>query len=131
MRRPAEVFCRLFAEIVGRVQRCLRSKVSEAAWLIDATSWPISGTGSAWTHYASKRCGVKTHVIYDADADSPLYAAVTPARVIDITAAKAMPVEPGATYMFDLACYDFAWWAELDAAGCRIVTRFKRNTRSR
>ncbi len=39
-----------------------------------------------------------------------------------------MPVEPGATYVFDLGYYDYGWWAELDAAGCRIVTRFKTNT---
>src|SRR5690606_12480765 len=49
-------------------------------------------------------------------------------RVNDITAAKAMPVEPGATYVFDLGYYDYGWWAKLDAAGCRIVTRLKKNT---
>ena len=50
------------------------------------------------------------------------------ANVNDITAAQQMPIEPGATYVFDLGYYDYAWWAELDAAGCRIVTRFKSNT---
>ena len=30
--------------------------------------------------------------------------------------------------MFDLGYYDYAWWAKLDEAGCRIVTRFKSNT---
>lgn len=40
-----------------------------------------------------------------------------------------MPIEAGATYVFDLGYYDYAWWAKLDAAGCRIVTRFKSNTR--
>ena len=39
-----------------------------------------------------------------------------------------MPIEPGATYVFDLGYYDYGWWAKLDAAGCRIVTRFKANT---
>ncbi len=39
-----------------------------------------------------------------------------------------MPIEPGATYVFDLGYYDYHWWAELDAKGCRIVTRFKSNT---
>ena len=39
-----------------------------------------------------------------------------------------MPIEPGATYVFDLGYYDYQWWATLDAAGCRIVTRFKSNT---
>jgi IS4 transposase len=68
------------------------------------------------------------HVIYDADADRPIYAAVTAAKVNDIAMAKQMPIEPGATYVFDLGYYDYAWWAELDAVGCRIVTRFKSNT---
>ena len=39
-----------------------------------------------------------------------------------------MPIEPGATYVFDLGYYDYAWWASLDTAACRIVTRFKSNT---
>ena len=49
-------------------------------------------------------------------------------EVNDITAAQAMPIEAAATYVFDLGYYDFGWWAKLDAAGCRIVTRFKSNT---
>jgi IS4 transposase len=53
---------------------------------------------------------------------------VTPARVTDLTVAKAMPIEPGATYVFDLGYYDYGWWAQLHAADCRIVTRFKTNT---
>lgn len=53
---------------------------------------------------------------------------MTPANVNDITPAQTMPVEPGATYVFDLGYYDYAWWAKLDEAGCRIVTRFKTNT---
>jgi len=61
-------------------------------------------------------------------AGRPIYAAVTPARINDITAAQTMPIEAGATYVFDLGYYDYAWWAELDAKGCRLVTRLKRNT---
>ena len=32
------------------------------------------------------------------------------------------------TYVFDLAYYDYRWWAELDAPGCRFVTRLKTST---
>jgi hypothetical protein len=53
---------------------------------------------------------------------------VTPSNVNDITAAKEMPIEAGATYVFDLGYYDYGWWARLDQAGCRIVTRLKSNT---
>ena len=31
-------------------------------------------------------------------------------------------------YVCDLGYYDFSWWAQLDGAGCRLVTRFKANT---
>jgi IS4 transposase len=53
---------------------------------------------------------------------------VTPSNVNDITAAQQMPIEAGATYVFDLGYYDYGWWARLDRAGCRIVTRLKSNT---
>jgi hypothetical protein len=39
-----------------------------------------------------------------------------------------MPLAAGATYLFDLGHYDYAWWAKLGDEGCRIVTRCKRNT---
>ena len=40
-----------------------------------------------------------------------------------------MPIDPTATYVFDLGYYDYGWWAKLDAAGCRVVTRLKTNTK--
>jgi IS4 transposase len=88
----------------------------------------LNQRSASWARFSAGVCGAKVHVIYDADADRPIYAAVSAANVNDITVAHQMPVEPGATYVFDLGYYDYAWWAELDAAGCRIVTRFKSNT---
>ena len=126
--RPAALFAGLFAEMVGCARRGLRRRIGEATYLIDATGVRLGGRGSEWAYFSSRACGAKVHVIYDADAEYPLYASVTAAKVNDITAAKAMPVEAGATYVFDLGYYDYGWWAALDAAGCRIVTRFKANT---
>lgn len=126
--RPSAVFGDLFATLVGQARRGLRRAVGEAVYLIDSTGVRLSGQGSQWARFSAKACGAKVHVIYDADEEQPIYAAVTPAKVNDITAAKQMPVEAGATYVFDLGYYDFAWWAKMDAAGCRIVTRFKSNT---
>ncbi len=127
-RRPSAVFSDLFAEMVARAGRGPRRAIGEATYLIDSTGIRLSGMGADWAHFSAGVCGAKVHVIYDVDAAHPIYAAVTAARVNDITAAKAMPVEAGATYVFDLGYYDYAWWAALDAAGCRIVTRFKSNT---
>jgi IS4 transposase len=72
--------------------------------------------------------GAKAHVVYDPDHGRPVYHAVTAANVNDITAAKEMPIEAGGTYVFDLGYYDFGFFSELDALGCRLVTRFKANT---
>ena len=81
-----------------------------------------------WAAFSAGVCGAKAHIVYDPDAAQPLYLQVTKANVNDITAAKAMPIEPGATYVFDLGYYDYGWWAGLHRAGCRIVTRLKTNT---
>jgi hypothetical protein len=126
--RPSLVFTELFAEMAKRAHRGLRRKIAEATYLIDATGIRLTGLSERWARFSAGVCGAKLHVIYDPDADRPIYAAVSRANVNDITAAQAMPIEPGATYVFDLGYYDYAWWAKLDAAGCRIVTRFKSNT---
>jgi Transposase DDE domain/Domain of unknown function (DUF4372) len=125
--RPEAPFSELLALMIARSHRGLRRKLAETTYLIDATGLRLDGR-SDWARFSAEVCGAKLHVIYDADADRPIYAAVTAARVNDITAAQAMPIAPGATYVFDLGYYDYAWWKKLDDAGCRIVTRFKSNT---
>ena len=126
-KRAHEVFAGLFAHMVGQANRGLRKKLGETVRLIDSTGLKLSAA-SDWARYSAGVCGAKLHVVYDPDDDRPLYAALTAARVHDITPAKTMPIEAGATYVFDLGYYDYGWWAELHDAGCRIVTRFKKNT---
>lgn len=127
--RPHEVFSDLFAAMVKSTHRGLRRKVADATYLIDSTGVSLNSLSKDWARFSDGVCGAKVHVVYDPDADRPIYAAVSAANVNDITQAKAMPLSPGATYVFDLAYYDFGWWAKLAAAGCRIVTRFKSNTK--
>ena len=122
------VFTEVLALMTKQAHRGLRRKLAETVYLIDATSVRLNQHSADWARFSTGVCGAKMHVIYDADADRPIYAAVGAANVNDITAARQMPIEPGATYVFDLGYYDYAWWAELNAAGCRIVTRFKSNT---
>jgi hypothetical protein len=126
--RPCAVFAGLFAQLVKQAHRGLRRAVADTTYLIDSTGIRLNGLCTGWARFSAKACGAKLHVILDPDADRPIYAAITAANVNDITVAQAMPIEKGATYVFDLGYYDYAWWAKLDAAGCRIVTRFKSNT---
>jgi hypothetical protein len=126
--RPAALFGDLLEAVMAQAQRGLRRHVKEPTYLIDSTSVSLSALSERWARFSAKACGAKAHIVYDPDADRPIYAAVTPARVTDLTAARAMPIKAGATYVFDLGYYDYGWWADLHEAGCRIVTRFKTNT---
>ena len=126
--RPSAPFAELLALMIARAHRGLRRRLAETTYLIDASGLKLDSGSLDWARFSEGVCGAKMHVIYDADADQPIYAAITPARVNDITAAQAMPIEPGATYVFDLGYYDYAWWKKLDDAGCRIVSRLKSNT---
>lgn len=127
-KRPAEVFCEVLAVLMAKAHRGLRRALADTTYLIDSTPLKLDQRSANWARFSANVCGAKVHVVYDPDADQPIYAAVSEARVNDITAAKAMPIEPGATYVFDLGYYDYRWWAELSENGCRIVTRFKKNT---
>jgi hypothetical protein len=126
--RPWQVFGELFTAMLQQAHRGLRRATTEAVRLIDSTSVRLSSLSADWATYSADVFGAKAHIVYDPNADRPVYFAVTPANVNDITAAKVMPIEAGATYVFDLGYYDYGWWAELDDAGCRFVTRLKKNT---
>ncbi len=126
--RDSRVFSGLFMHMLGMATRGLRRKMGDAVRLIDSTSLHLAGAGTKWARFSVDVCGVKAHFVYDPDLGCPIYHMVTEATVNDLVAAKMMPIEAGATYVFDLAYYDYAWWARLDEAACRIVTRFKKNT---
>lgn len=127
--RPAEIFSDLLGVMIQRSHRKLRQSMDGVTSLIDSTGVALNALSRGWAQFSAKVCGAKLHVIYDPDADCPVYTAFSAANVNDITAAKAMPIVPKATYVYDLGYYDYAWWAELDAAECRFVTRLKKNTR--
>lgn len=127
-RRSCAVFTDLLAELMERCERSLGRKMAEAVHLIDSTGFRLSSLSAGWARFSNGVCGAKLHVVYNPDSGRPSFAEVTPANVNDITVAKAMPIKPGATYVFDLGYYDYGWWAALNEAGCRLVTRLKVNT---
>jgi len=130
-KRPAQLFADLFAVLTAQASPGLRRSTREAIHLVDATSIRLTDLSRAWAEYEAHGALVKLHVDFDAVCEVPANFAITPARVNDVSMAHTLPIEPGATYVFDLGYYDFSWWARLHEAGCRIVTRLKTNTRPR
>jgi len=126
--RSPLVFSGLFEHMLGMASRKFRRDMREVVRLIDSTGLHLAGIGTEWARFSAEVCGAKAHVVYDPQLACPIYHVVSAANVNDIVVAKEIPIEPGASYVFDLGYYDYGWWAKLDGAGCRIVTRFKSNT---
>jgi hypothetical protein len=126
--RSSEIFSKMFSILLKQAQRGLRRSLADANYLIDSTSLQLSRRSEGWARFSTDVCSAKAHVIYDANADCPVYFSISAGNVNDITVAQQMPIQAGANYVFDLGYYDFRWWAMLDDAGCRIVTRLKKNT---
>src|ERR1700738_1421433 len=78
--RPAAVFSELLAMMMKQAHRGLRRKLAETTYLIDATSARLNQRSAGWARFSAGVCGAKVHVIYDADADRPIYAGVTAAN---------------------------------------------------
>jgi IS4 transposase len=105
-------------------QRNLATRLVVARPSGDATHFLAGRRIAEW----SGSGGIKLHMMYELGSERPVCFAVTPKGINDITAAQAMPVEAGATYVFDKGYYHFAFWAKINAAGARFVTRLKINS---
>lgn len=126
--RPSALYAELFAHMAATASRATRRQLKDAVRILDATRIELSSLSGGWLKAVNLHRAVKLHVCYDPAGAVALRAGLSSQQVNDIIPAKAMPIEPGATYVFDLAYYDFTWWAELDARGCRFVSRLKSNT---
>ena len=106
--RDSRVFSGLFEHMLKASTRGFRRKMGEAVRLIDSTGLHLAGVGAQWARFSSDVFGAKAHFVYDPDLARPVYHCVSAANVNDIAPAKQMPIETGATYVFDLGYYDFA-----------------------
>ena len=125
-RRPSAIFAEVFAELSEMAACSLPCRGKHVLRLLDATPIPLTSLHK-WAEWNGRTRGLKTHVIYDPDADRPVHLEITAATVNDVVVGRRQPIEPGATYVFDKAYADYAWWQRLHEAGCRFVTRPKSN----
>jgi hypothetical protein len=77
--RPSAVFAELLAWMMRQAHRGLRRKLADTVYLIDSTSVRLNAHSVDWAQFSAGVCGAKVHVIYDADADRPIYAAISTA----------------------------------------------------
>lgn len=129
-RRPVGVFAETFALLSDLADRRTRHDGAAMIRLIDASPIPL-GKVCKWATWNGRIRGMKMHIVYDPIGDCPRGVEVTPATVNDIEIGRQVPIEPGATYVYDKAFCHFGWWQEINEAGAFFVTRPKANTRWR
>ena len=71
--RPPEVFADLLGVMMARAGRGLRRSMDGVTYLIDSTSLPLNQLSAGWARFSANACGAKLHVVYDPDADRPVY----------------------------------------------------------
>ncbi len=130
VRRPVAIFAETFERLSALADRTLKREGAQMLRLIDSTPIPL-GQLVTWAHWNGRTRGLKLHVVYDPGADHPRHLAITPSTVNDVTPAQQVPIEAGATYVFDKAYCSYAWWIRLHDAGACFITRQKINARFR
>ena len=129
--RPWELFADVLCSLLVQLPRKLRQELQDLVYLLDSTPFTLKGRGfDHWTGFTRtlRTQGLKMHLLLGLRSGCPCWQSITAPNVNDVTeAARHLPIQPGATYVFDKAYCDYNWWSRLNALGARFVTRFKRN----
>ena len=129
-RRPVRVWAEVFTMLARMADRMTRQAADEMLRLIDASPIPLNKM-RGWAKWNGRIRGMKMHVVYEPQGDSPREVEITPATVNDIEIGRRLVLEAGATYVFDKGYYHYGWWTKIDAAKAYFVTRPKENARFR
>ena len=127
-KRDPLIFAELLRLLIAQAGRSVRSQREELLYLLDATTVGLPARGCDRGHPSSRgNHGVKLHLLFEAHSATVAQASITPANVNDITEARKLPIEAGATYVFDKGYCNYNWWHSIEQHKARWVTRFKRD----
>lgn len=138
--RPAAVFRDIAMALIPIAAGALRRESEALIRLLDATSIPLKACPwleqgdkhVAWAEARARTRGLKLHLFYDPRQRRPVWFEVTSAKAcperrpgVDkpalakagVVAGRAVPLEAGATYVFDKGYTDHRWWFAIRAAG--------------
>ena len=97
--------------------------------LIASTTISLNLEQFKWAKFRSTKSGIKLHVVYDPNAQIPVFYSMTQAKVNDRKALTTLPIMPGTTYVVDRAYNDYKWYHELTQQNSTFVGRMKSSAR--
>ena len=102
-------------------------KLKGHVYAFDSTTIPLCLSIFWWAKFRKKKGGVKTHVLYDLEAQVPAYFHISTASVHDSKAMKYIPYEPGSYYVFDRGYNAFKELYKIHLHESFFVVRAKKN----
>jgi putative transposase len=129
--RPAVVFRDIAMALIPIAAGRLRQEGEALIRLLDSSPIPLKGDGFPWAEANARTRGLKLHVLHDPRQGRTVWFDVTSAKVDDVVVGRAIPLEAGATYVYDKGYTDYRWWREIIDAGAFFVTRRKANAHCR
>jgi len=125
-KRPSAMYMEVFYWLLAQ-SRGPGIRPKDAIRLIDSTTIDLCKQQFEWASFRSGKSGVKIHTVYDPAAQVPTFFSITNAKKHDKKEAEKMPLLKGATYVFDRAYNDYAWFHDLTLDGTTFVSRMKSN----
>ena len=102
-------------------------QIENAVYALDSTTIDLCLSMFPWAKFRQTKGAVKIHTLLDLRGNIPSILAVSDGKMHDVSALDLLPVEPGATYIFDRGYIDFARLHKLTLSCAYFVTRAKSN----
>ena len=129
-KRSSRVFERLFQALLPLTKGRMKHELKAFVYLLDASVIHLAGAAfDAWAKQYRNNVsqGLKLHLAIEQQAQCPVFGELSGADESDLSHGCHMPLEAGATYVFDRGYYDFDWWQQIQQAEALFVTRLKKN----
>ena len=102
-------------------------KLGGKVYAFDSTTIPLCLSVFWWAKFRKKKGGIKTHVLYDLEAQVPAFYHITTASVNDSKAMQEIPYETDAYYIFDRGYNNFKELCRILRMESFFVVRAKSN----
>jgi len=127
--RPWQLYQRVFYQVLARCREVAGPKpfrFKNKLLSLDVTVIDLCAEMFPWAVSRRAKGAVKLHFTLDHDGYLPTFLVITDGKHHEGPMARAQTWRPGTILVFDKGYTDFAWFAELTAAGVFFVTRLKR-----
>lgn len=129
-RRSSDCFFWIVEQLMYALPRKLRKNIKKVVKILDSSPIQLKGRGyDEWAKgvATSRNQGLKLHVEYDLQIESPTKVAMSYPNYNDSSMGNQWPIIANAVYVFDKGYCDYNWWWSIHQKQAFFVTRLKKN----